>query len=67
MITLKQTLVVTHDDPYVEYYKKYLTKESGWYISGEDTRGICYEHIVYYKTIDGDVKITYPIKDGEND
>lgn len=65
MITFKQIIAVTHDDPYADYYKKYLTKESGWYITGEDTQGTCYEYIMCYRTIDGDVKITYPIKESK--
>ena len=65
MITLKQIITVTHDDPYADYYKKYLTKESGWFVCAEDTQGTCYEHIMHYRTIGEDVKITYPIGETE--
>ena len=65
MITLKQTIVVTHDDPYADYYRKNLTKESGWIVM-EDTFAVSYEQTKYYKTIvDGDKKITYPMGEKE--
>ena len=66
MITLKQTIVVTHDDPYADYYRKNLTKESGWIVKMEDTIAVSYEQTKYYKTIlDGDMKITYPMGETE--
>ena len=65
MITLKQTIVVTHDDPYADYYRKNLTKESSWIVM-EDTIAVSYEQTKFYKTIlDGDMKITYPMGETE--
>ena len=65
MITLKQTIVVTHDDPYADYYRKNLTKESGWIVN-EDTIAVSYEQTKFYKTIlNGDMEITYPVGETE--
>lgn len=65
MITLKQTIVVTHYDPYADYYRKNLTKESGWIVN-EDTIAVSYEQTKFYKTIlNGDMEITYPVGETE--
>lgn len=65
MITLKQTIVVTHDDPYADYYRKNLTKESGWIVN-DDTIVVSYEQTKFYKTIlNGDMEITYQVGETE--
>ena len=48
MIIFKQILIVSHDEPKADFYRKNLTKEAGWKVS-ETTTSTTYENTVFYR------------------
>lgn len=47
MIVFTQTLVVSHDEPKADFYRKTLNKESGWVVK-EDTIATAYIKTIRY-------------------
>ena len=50
MIVFTQTLVVSHDEPKADFYRKTLNEESGWVVR-EDTIATSYTKTVRYKEV----------------
>lgn len=48
MIIIKQILIVSHDEPRADFYRKNLTEDAGWKVS-ETTTSTTYENTVFYR------------------
>ena len=53
MITHSETIIVTHDDPHSEHFKKLLTEENGWIIKS-DTFATSYSKTNWYRVESGE-------------
>ena len=54
MITYSETIIVTNNDPHSDHFKKILTEENGWIISG-DTFATSYTKTNWYRINDQEI------------